>query len=251
MLTFFRAGTSLPDVRDSFSWTVQLCEFDLDTSNVFFFWIFQGSADNQGDTALKDVSSAYFNISSEEPPVSSTTSSATTSTSTAVKTSTTPTSTSTSTSAPGAATTTKAAQGDAQESAASVSPQTTVANDSKSSSSGATGQSGGLSTGAGIGIGVGVGLAGLCAVACAVIIVRDRRRRLGDSNKGIASFDAHELPSYSLMGWKTSHSPASHSHDMYEVSGAPKGQALNHGHPAELNARTGSPVELDTGSSGR
>ncbi|KAG6354674.1 hypothetical protein INS49_004692 [Diaporthe citri] len=59
---------ALPDDQSSFTWTVKLYNFDIALSNVFFFWIFNGSSSNQGDMSVPNVSSAYFNITTDDPP---------------------------------------------------------------------------------------------------------------------------------------------------------------------------------------
>ncbi|KAL4936343.1 hypothetical protein BDV06DRAFT_233512 [Aspergillus oleicola] len=60
------------DKVTNFTWTVQLYGFDLDYSNVFFFWI-------NSDTP-EGFTSAYFNITEPDPSTSKDTANATTST---------------------------------------------------------------------------------------------------------------------------------------------------------------------------
>ncbi|KAG8164281.1 hypothetical protein KVR01_006199 [Diaporthe batatas] len=171
--------------QHSFTWTVNLYEFDVTWSNVFFFWIFNGSASDQGNMDGPNVSSAYFNITADDPQtVSSTTSSATSTTST---------------STPGTSTLTSATT---SEFAGNIEPtQTTVdsattAPTSKAADSGSsdTVNGGGISTGARIGIGVGVGLVGISAVVCAGIIVWYKRKKRGSSQENTHYGGLHELP---------------------------------------------------------
>jgi hypothetical protein len=57
---------------------VQLYSFDLSVSNVFFFWLKEGGLDTLGSTTVQTMSSAYFNITDEPLPSSSTAISSTT-----------------------------------------------------------------------------------------------------------------------------------------------------------------------------
>ncbi|KAM3480094.1 hypothetical protein MY8738_005151 [Beauveria namnaoensis] len=61
-----------------FDWVVQLYEFDLDYSNKFFFWLFQGEYSNQGQPdKAKHMVSGYFIISKASPSTSSSSAGAT------------------------------------------------------------------------------------------------------------------------------------------------------------------------------
>lgn len=229
-------GTTLPDVRDSFSWEVQLYDFDLSVSNVFFFWLFNGSSSNQGDTSIADLSSAYFNISSDDPPSSSTSASSSTTT------------TSGSSTATASATTT--ADADSATDASTTATTTSAAGSASSSSSGSSGDGGGggISTGAGIGIGVGVGVAGFSAVACAALVVWYKRRKGKSGARAPAFNELHELPPGGdphgkSSGWFASQGSSSYSAvsksgqsmAVYGNQGSPMAQAVNYGYPAELN----------------
>ncbi|OAA38492.1 hypothetical protein BBO_07130 [Beauveria brongniartii RCEF 3172] len=84
----------------SFDWVVQLYGFDLDYSDKFFFWLFQGDYSNQGHPdQAKHMVSGYFIISKASPSTASSSASATP-TPTATSQQTTATSQETSTSAP-------------------------------------------------------------------------------------------------------------------------------------------------------
>lgn len=48
-----------------FDWLVQTYDFNLDESNVFFFWLFPGDASMQGNQSMASMPSAYFNITRE------------------------------------------------------------------------------------------------------------------------------------------------------------------------------------------
>ncbi|ROV87585.1 hypothetical protein VMCG_10614 [Cytospora schulzeri] len=194
-------STTLPDVRDSFNWTVQLYDFDLSISNVFFFWLFNGSESSQGDTSVRDVSSAYFNISNEDVSSSSTSASLSSATSQ---------STSSATSLTAASATTASAAGD-----------------SSSSSSGSTG-GGGISTGAGIGIGVGVGLVGVCALACAGLVIWYKRRQA--NGRRDQEFDKLPPDNNTYTKPLDGYTVASSNDTVLSY-----GKAVNGGTPAELN----------------
>lgn len=157
-------AVTLPeDVQDSFNWNVQLYDFDLSTSNVFFLWLYNGSESNQGKSMSDawSMTSSYFNISNE--PVSDVVTSATSS---SLSSSTTSASTQSTSSA-------------ATPSTAAGTTATSVAGAPTPSASGSTSThqgSSGISTGAGIGIGVGVGLAAISAIACVGLVVWYKRR---------------------------------------------------------------------------
>ncbi|KUI74011.1 hypothetical protein VM1G_09595 [Cytospora mali] len=57
------------DRHHSFNWTVQLYDYDLSTSNVFYFWFFNSSSPE--DPSVARIASSFFNISNEDPPGSS------------------------------------------------------------------------------------------------------------------------------------------------------------------------------------
>lgn len=210
---------------------------------MFFFWIFSGSAENQGNSATSQVSSAYFNISNEELPGSPTTLLPETSTKTKTSTSSAATIEQTSSQAPDASTASTTVQGDMQTYVSPISSPTSSASDPTPSSSG-SGQSGGISTGAGIGIGVGVGLAGLSAVVCAAIVVCARRTRLDHREKQSMHADVPELPpSYAPNDAQVHH----HGMSSRYGCGVAVSKPLNCGNPAELSSSIKPPVELDAG----
>lgn len=219
-------GVSYPIVSTGFSWIVALDGLDLNVSNVFFFWIVNGSSDNQGNTSFTQVSSAYFNISSDSPPSSSITSSTSSHTTSSIAT----TAVATSTAARAEVTASTSTGAD------SILASATAASRLTSSSTGASG-GGGISTGAGVGIGVGVSLAGACAVLCAVIIVRGKRRKAPLKE---LEGQGHELPPYKTL---RDNSPPPRPHCRGYAD-----QAVNQGRPAEFStARTSEPVELNAG----
>ncbi|KAL2129001.1 hypothetical protein VTI74DRAFT_8370 [Chaetomium olivicolor] len=136
-----------------FEWKVQLYDFDLDASNIFFFWLTEGASSNQGTGKTKSMSSAYFNIT--DKPLSSSASTTPGATLTTL-------STSPSASAPSAdaasMTTTE------QEQQTGTAPDQTQTSTSGSSS--------GLPVAAQAGIGVGVSIIGLTCIFCAVLWFR-------------------------------------------------------------------------------
>lgn len=222
----------MPDVRDSFAWTVDLYEFDLGVSNVFFFWIFEGSAANQG-TSLIQVSSAYFNISDEavpSPSSSYTASAATTSLSSTVSSQ--PTDTGTT--------------------ATANAESTTTSPSAESRTSSSASANSGVSTGAGIGIGVGVGIVGLSAIACAVIVVRYKRRKRsagGKTSEDNTSSDGappgeSQAPPYSGSPYLFVPKQAPPV-GVYGMQDASTERSVNFGYPAELDVTPGQLVELD------
>lgn len=235
-------GTSLLEVRNSFSWRVQLYDFELEQSNVFFFWLCNGTADTCESEILP---SPYFNISNEDPPESS-------STSILTATSAGPTSATTS-SAPATKTAT------AQDTATTTAAGAVNTSNSSTSSEHASGGSG-ISTGAGVGIGVGVALAGISAVVCALVIVRSKRKT-GQTHQidhpkaipggGFHSNFAHELPGPggSFVGNREKQElPLSQS--------VPEQEYLYHRQPGQeepveiYTEQQRSPVELNAGRRG-
>lgn len=125
--------------QTNFDWLVQAYDFNIDDSNIFFFWLFEGDSSAQGNGSLPNSVSSYFVIA-KAVTTSSALPSSTTSAFTSLTSSTT------------------------------VST-TTSAQASRETSSG----SGGLSTGASVGIGVGVGL-GVVIIAAAVAFIFWKRR---------------------------------------------------------------------------
>ncbi|KAK0619066.1 hypothetical protein B0T14DRAFT_199606 [Immersiella caudata] len=65
-----------------FTWEVQTLDFDLDISNTFLLWMFNGTdPKSQGDTQAQNISSGYFTILEAKSPDSEPQSAATTSSS--------------------------------------------------------------------------------------------------------------------------------------------------------------------------
>ncbi|KAK1772470.1 ser-thr gpi-anchored family protein [Phialemonium atrogriseum] len=137
-----------------FDWPVQTYDLDLNASNVFFLWLFQGAASNQGNQSSPGMSSAFFNLTAD-----STTGSTTSSTTSPTTSSTTsPTAASPFTSA--------------VTSRNSTANATAAGGDTSATGIRTSEDSSGLSTGARAGIGVGVTIGGLAAIACVVIWFR-------------------------------------------------------------------------------
>ncbi|KAK3294030.1 uncharacterized protein B0H64DRAFT_433284 [Chaetomium fimeti] len=62
-------------------WTVQLYDFDLESSNVFFFWLKEGGPENAtGPVKGQTMSSGYFNITDQPSPTTTSSSSSSSST---------------------------------------------------------------------------------------------------------------------------------------------------------------------------
>jgi hypothetical protein len=130
-----------------FDWVVQIYGFDLRTSNIFFFWLIQGDAMQQGNQSAPGFSSAIFNITDQGSPSGSVSSQPTT------KSQTSQTSTSSSAVTLGLG-----------------------ANPGPPSGSG-SGQSEGLSTGSLTGIAVGASLVGIAFISGAVYWIRKSRKK--------------------------------------------------------------------------
>ncbi|UNI13390.1 hypothetical protein JDV02_000138 [Purpureocillium takamizusanense] len=132
--------TNGPDT--DFDWVVQSYTLNLDTSDKFFLWLFEGGPSAQGNTSITNQSSGFFYIS---PAVTTTSSS---------------TSTTTSTSTP----------------SSSSSPSSSSATPSSSPTVQATTDNG-LSTGAKAGIGAGAGVAGLAILAAILLFAGYRSKK--------------------------------------------------------------------------
>ena len=142
--------TNGPD--NSFDWVVQSYSLDLDTSDKFFLWLFEGGPSAQGNMSLSQQSSGFFFIS----PGDTTTTTTTTTSSTSSTTSSTSSETSSS--------------------------LTTTGDNSRSTNSGDSQNSddtGGsdLSTGAKAGIGAGAGVAGLAILAAIWLLLKYRSKK--------------------------------------------------------------------------
>lgn len=167
-LLIFKTGSdTIPTSEIAFNWTVDLADFHLEWSNVYYMWLWDG--DNQGSMDFDQVSSAYFNITDgtdEFAPSSS--SSAVTTSFTSVS----------SAPPPSVVTPTGATTSGTEEPSTST---TSGGSAAESSSAGSTSDdgSGSLSTGAGIGIGLGVGagVLGVSGVVCTWLLVRHRRKK--------------------------------------------------------------------------
>ncbi|ROW02557.1 hypothetical protein VPNG_07847 [Cytospora leucostoma] len=220
-------STTYPEVRSAFNWTVNLYDFDLSSSNVFFLWLFNGSASNQGHAGVWSMTSPYFNISDADPPNST-----------------------------ADATTTASDQANTSAGLVTTSTSASASSSSKPSSDGSTG-GGGLSTGAGIGIGVGVGVAGFSAFVCAVLVVWYKRR---ESKRGEGVPDTNHLQGNATTNEAYKMSPhSSRGPTLYDTRPANDHFAtaghsihVNDGYPAELNAGgTYRAVELQGDGIGR
>ncbi|KAK3935645.1 hypothetical protein QBC46DRAFT_396968 [Diplogelasinospora grovesii] len=134
---------TLGNTITEFNWTVQLYGFHLAASNVFFFWLHPGQAQDQGNELVPTVPSSYFNITTSRDSVSSS----------------------------------SASSSSATSSSYSSSPSTSISIPTPSSgasqqSGGTTQQSSGLPSGALAGIGVGVAVAAIAAIFSAVLWFR-------------------------------------------------------------------------------
>ncbi|KAH7310633.1 hypothetical protein B0I35DRAFT_77077 [Stachybotrys elegans] len=146
-------GAETNDGREitSFDWLVQVYDFDLERSNNFFLWMFEGGPSMQGNQSIDSLSSSFFNITNE--PLSTTTSTLPTTTTTL---------SSTSLSTSSVDSTSSIASTSSISSTSSSPPEPTEgASDRVEDSGGASG----LPTGAIAGIAVGAGLVGIAIVA--------------------------------------------------------------------------------------
>ncbi|KAJ4390096.1 hypothetical protein N0V93_007569 [Gnomoniopsis smithogilvyi] len=139
-------------------WVVQLFDFDLDSSNVFFLWIHEGLPAEQGLADANSITSRYVNFTLPSAATKSTSTSGIT-TSSKVPASSVTSSVSPKTSS----TSTTAAQ---KPAATSAEAQTSSQGDSVA-----------LSAGAQAGIGLGAALIGLAAIICSVIFVWRSRKK--------------------------------------------------------------------------
>ncbi|KAI1774903.1 hypothetical protein F4818DRAFT_55245 [Hypoxylon cercidicola] len=134
------------DASAEFDWLVQTYFFDLETSNVFFFWMFEGATSLQGNQSSSQMSSSYFNIIRDFPASSSISTTATTSRALVAET---PLPTST-----------------------YIPAYDNQQNDDVKNS-------GGLSVGAKAGVGVSVSVVSLAAIACIGLYLRHSKRQQG------------------------------------------------------------------------
>ncbi|KAF4900230.1 hypothetical protein CGCF415_v010215 [Colletotrichum fructicola] len=194
--------------KREFEWKVDLEELDLGASNVFFFWLFEGDKSVQGQVKKGQAfSSAFFNITDEpEPSSSSSIKSSTIRTSTSVASSSTSSTTSLvssttenelATTTPEAAATTQARilptaqepgptdKTKAGDASTSNVPEVVVADPNS------------LSVGAQAGIGVGVGLVGVTCVVCVLLWYRYLKKKQQTISELHGSTTFPQLPGYS------------------------------------------------------
>ncbi|KAI0817245.1 hypothetical protein GGR55DRAFT_619560 [Xylaria sp. FL0064] len=211
-----RAATRGPSIFSTedgavtqFDWQVQLYQFDLSASNVFFLWLTSNSLNDDGSDPMS-VTSHYFNISdNSETPGSSTT----------------PRSTR-------AALSTQLSSTSLSPSSASRTPTAVSPMSTTSETSTISPTAGGLSTGAQAGIGVGVALAGLAIIIIAFLVFRRWRMK--------PKYRAHDQPQ--VQGIFS-------GGDMYETQGPSFQDHKLQSSVAELgydpvNGHGGTPVEL-------
>ncbi|KAF5501204.1 hypothetical protein CGCS363_v006386 [Colletotrichum siamense] len=194
--------------KREFEWKVDLEELDLGASNVFFFWLFEGDKSVQGQVKKGQAfSSAFFNITDEpEPSSSSSIKSSTTRTSASFASSSEASSTSlastttevelTTTTSEAPTTTQVRVLPTAQEpgptyktkagdASASNVPEVSVADPNS------------LSVGAQAGIGVGVGLVGVTCVVCVMLWYRYLKKKQQTISELHGSTTFPQLPGYS------------------------------------------------------
>ncbi|KAL7626955.1 hypothetical protein AAE478_003730 [Parahypoxylon ruwenzoriense] len=136
-----------------FDWSVQVFEFDLRTSNVFFLWL-ESLVEGDGDDEPLSVTSHFFNITADSvnSNVSSSASSSTVTTTTATA------------------------------SCGEVPCSNSITATTSSTYSSPQEASPSLNTGAQAGIGIGAALVGLFAAAGAYFLIQRSRRKRGDEN---------------------------------------------------------------------
>ncbi|KAI1767825.1 hypothetical protein GGR53DRAFT_71039 [Hypoxylon sp. FL1150] len=160
------------DAAAEFDWLVQTYSFDLDTSNVFFFWMFEGATSLQGNQSSPQMSSPFFTITNDTAVSSSSALTATTSSAITL-------------------TTSRAlvpeTSSSSSLSSSSSSPTYSPTYDSQQNSNGSN--FGSLSAGARAGIGVSATIAGL-GIACVAIYVRHLRKQQSQ----VARLNDHSPP---------------------------------------------------------
>ncbi|KAI1304512.1 hypothetical protein F5Y03DRAFT_357612 [Xylaria venustula] len=193
-----------------FDWQVQLYQFDLSASNIFFLWLTSNSPNEDGSDPVS-VTSHYFNISDNSNTPNSF--------------STTPHSTLTVTSTQLPSTAFSTARTSTVTSPSTSIPKTSTASSTPS----------GLSTGAKAGIGIGATLGGLAIIITAFLLFRRSRQKHSyeapehtRSQGNYSSGDKPESQDMSFQGYKTQTSPVE----------------LGHG---PIDSHGGSPVELPAG----
>ncbi|KAK5994548.1 hypothetical protein PT974_05026 [Cladobotryum mycophilum] len=174
--------TNGPD--NGFAWVVQNYDLSLRSSNVFFFWLFEGGPSMQGNQSAHQIVSSFFNITNAPPPPTTTTSSISTS--------------STALYLPATSTTAL--------STASITTSITTSATAATSAAEHALAAGGLSTGAtaGIGVGVGLGVVGLASIAGAIFLVKRRRTR-AEGHSQIVDPGSKDYPVDMTRGWNGSY----------------------------------------------
>ncbi|EAQ89640.1 predicted protein [Chaetomium globosum CBS 148.51] len=148
-------------------WTVQLYDFDLESSNIFFFWLKEGGPENAtGPVTGRTMSSSYFNITDEPSPTTTSSSSSSSSTNPSRSTDLGAALSSTSSTA----TQTGPDQGEAT--ASSRIPGEGIGGTDGVSEGGGGGEGGGLPVAAQAGIGVGVSVVGVVVIICGILWFR-------------------------------------------------------------------------------
>ncbi|OHE91949.1 hypothetical protein CORC01_12737 [Colletotrichum orchidophilum] len=151
------------------TWTVETNNLDLDSSNVFFLWLFEGDLSHQGNFDFQQMSSAYFNIT-DELPIPKVTLTSIVDTTSMTQTSELPTSTQLPPSESSAETSTQQTTIDGGKTVSTGTPTASASQGSRAE------PSGGLPVGAQAGIGVGVGIIGITCVICAITWCRYLRK---------------------------------------------------------------------------
>ncbi|KAK7983925.1 hypothetical protein PG989_011327 [Apiospora arundinis] len=199
------------DMPQSFDWTVDPGEFNINDSPVFFLWLKEIS--DMKDKKLGSLTSAFFNITDKAVETSSTTTqpfSTKTSTS-SISDASTATSSSSKVSPPSSTTSASKPPG-AADAASDQSSSNQQSSDQKPSQQ----QSGGgLSTGAAAGIGVGVGIAALALVACAIMLFMNRRK--GERIPESGSLSESAMPQFANQATQQQQQPSYYPHQ-YEMA---------------------------------
>lgn len=229
-LTEVRLTETTEGGSESFKWPVQTYDFELDDSNVFFLWLFEGSALQQGNTSASQMSSSFFNITTERDTTSSTSVESTQATAQPTTTRNSPEATDTD------ATTdlqpSETSVDDQQDLESSSVPTTTSTPSNDSGEESKANSAGELSVAAKAGIGAGVGVIGVTCISCTFLL-------WGYLRKKKASMAApQEVGSNVAIGpnnWQTP-PPYWKSYPLQEIQGS-----VYHG------SQNSAPVELGSG----
>lgn len=165
-----------------FDWLVQTYNFNLQASNVFFFWLVEGDASSQGNQSAPGMVSSFFNITDveNEATTSSATPSATHST-----------------------TTSEASTSSTTSSSVKTGLPSTNVPDQSSEGSNNSNKSTQLSSGAiaGIGVGAGLGVLGIAVGIATVLWLKHRKKK--DAEKAAREHhNQHYAPPYQENPWK-------------------------------------------------